>query len=195
MAHYDTYKTLYKYIQERYIEISRQFGISFAYLLGVSNINASNCWKEGGVEMLMWPTYRFGWGADPAMDMGRIHDEINRIFSGYRGGGRFAAVNVWTNEEAIKVVAELPGVGPDDVNVQIEGTTLEIGGERKAPELGDGESYLQQDMNYGAFRRLVELPYEVDPDKVRARCRDGVLEVELPRSEATKPKKIAVKTA
>lgn len=145
--------------------------------------------------MLMWPSYRFGWGVDPAMDLGRLHDRIDHMFAAQRGAGRFAAVNVWTNEDAIKVEAELPGVEPSDIDVQIEGATLEITGERRPPELGDGESFMQQEMGYGSFRRLVELPYEIDPDKVCAKFREGMLEVDLSRNEASKPKRIEVKTA
>lgn len=145
--------------------------------------------------MIMWPSYRFGWGGDPVMDLDRLHDEVNRLFSGYRDGNRFASVNVWTNDDSVRILAEIPGVDPKAVNVQIEGNAVEISGERIAPELGDGEQYVQQNMSYGPFRRIVELPYEVQVDQVKAKYRNGVLEVDMPRSEATKPKRIDVQVS
>ena len=145
--------------------------------------------------MMTWPTYRFDWGGDPADDLGRLHNEVNRLFSGYRAGSRFPAVNVWTSDESVKVVAELPGVEKDDLDIQIEGSTLEISGARKAPELKEGEQYLQQDQRYGSFRRLIELPYEVEPDNVKAKYANGVLEIALPRSEATKPRRIEIEAS
>jgi len=143
--------------------------------------------------MLMWPSYRFGWERDPMMNLDRLHNEVDRLFSGYSSGNRFAAVNVWTNDEAIKVLVEMPGVDPADVDVQVEGSTLQISGVRNAPELGDGEQYLQQEMSYGKFRRIVELPYEIQLESVKAKYSDGVLAIDLPRSEATKPKRIEIK--
>ncbi len=145
--------------------------------------------------MLMWPSYRFGWtgGADNEFD--RLHDEVNRLFHGYRGVNRFAAVNVWTSDSAVKLVADLPGVDSKDLEVQIEGDTIEIRGERRALELAEGERYLQQNRPCGSFRRVVELPYEVQSEDTRAQYRDGRLEITLPRHESTKPKKIEIKTS
>ena len=145
--------------------------------------------------MIMWPSYSFDWGRDPAGELDRLHDEVNRLFSGYGSGRRYPAVNIWTSEDAVRAVAEVPGVKPEDLNIQIEGTTLELSGERQSPEIEEGEKYLQQHQRYGAFRRLVELPYEVEHDKIKAVCRNGVLEIVLPRSEATKPRRIEVQTS
>lgn len=144
--------------------------------------------------MIMRPTYGFDWTGDPAGEMGRLQDEVNRLFSGYRGGTRFPAVNVWTSADEVRVVAAVPGVDSRELDVQIEGGTLEISGERKPPHLEEDEQYLQQDQRYGAFRRLVELPYEVEQGEVKAVYRDGILEITLPRSEATKPRRIEVKS-
>lgn len=143
----------------------------------------------------MWPSYRFGWTGGSGDEFGRLHDEVNRLFHGYRGMNRFAAVNVWTSDSAVKVVADMPGVDPKDLDVQIEGDTVEIRGERKALELVEGERYLQRDRRCGSFRRIVELPYEVQSEDVKAQYRNGRLEITLPRHESTKPQKIEIKTS
>ncbi len=145
--------------------------------------------------MLVWPSYRFGWAGGAGNEFDRLQNEVNRLFHGYRGANRFAAVNVWASEDAVRVVADLPGVEPNDLDVQIEGDTIEIRGERRASVLAEGERYLQQDRRCGSFRRVVELPYEVQSEDVKAQYRNGRLEITLPRHESTKPKKIEVKTS
>ena len=105
----------------------------------------------------------------------------------------YPAVNTWADKDKIIVKAELPGVQEKDIDISIEGDTLTISGERKPLDLPEGVVYHRQERSSGKFTRVLKMPYQVDPDKVAALVKNGVLEVNLERSEADKPRKISVK--
>lgn len=88
----------------------------------------------------------------------------------------------------------LPGVDPKDVNIQILGNTLTIGGERSSTREAKESDYLHREISYGSFQRLIELPEGVDKDKLTAEYRNGVLEITAPISAAALPRKIEVKS-
>lgn len=133
-------------------------------------------------------------------DLERLRKDLDQMFEGpypryYRQRTRaFPAVNVWTDEnEGAVLMAELPGVGPEDVNISVTADTLTIGGTRKPIEGVTPEQYHRREQNYGEFTRIVQLPYIVDSSQVRASVSKGILQVTLPRAEAEKPKQITVK--
>jgi HSP20 family protein len=106
-----------------------------------------------------------------------------------------APVNVWEDDQALYVEADLPGVDPAKLDVTVtEGNQLLIQGERAAPEI-PGATWVRQERPVGQFVREVELPALVDADKVEARYEHGVLRLTLPKHEAVKPRKIQVKPA
>jgi HSP20 family protein len=132
-------------------------------------------------------------------EMGRVHTELNRLFGHFDGGQRALsplgpAVNVWEDEQSVYAEADLPGHNPEKLEVFVtEGDQLTIQGERThtAPE---GAVWHRQERGFGQFLRQVELPALVDADKVEAKYEQGVLRLTLPKSEAAKPRKIAVKS-
>ena len=93
------------------------------------------------------------------------------------------------------LTAEIPGVGVDDLDISVQGDMVTLRGSRKAEQLHEGESYHRQERGSGDFVRTVQLPYEVDGNAVEAELSAGVLRLRLPRAAATKPKKIAIRTA
>lgn len=93
-------------------------------------------------------------------------------------------LNVWSNDQSVVVVAEVPGVEPASIAVNVLGDAVTISGKRGTG--ADGEV---------AFTRTVHLPFRVDADRTEARCVDGVLSVALHRPEAERPRTIAVKAA
>jgi HSP20 family protein len=105
---------------------------------------------------------------------------------------RFPAMNVWSGDERVMVTAELPGVTAEDINISVTGDTLTLTGERRRPEVGDGEAYHRQERGYGEFSRSLQLPFRIDANGVEATFRKGVLSITLPRAEEDKPKKIHV---
>jgi len=107
----------------------------------------------------------------------------------------FPAVNIWVDGDDALVTAEIPGVDPDTIELSVVGKSLILRGIRQPEEIKNGETYHRQERWQGRFSKTVELPFAVESDKVNARFTKGILSVELPRAEAEKPKKIAVKSA
>jgi HSP20 family protein len=128
----------------------------------------------------------------------QLQEEFNRLFgrlAPFTGptGGSLPRVNVWEDDNALYAEADLPGLDPATLEVFVtEGNQLTIQGERKAPEL-KGSAWVRQERPFGAFTRVIGLPALVDADKVEATYEFGVLRLALPKSEAAKPRKIAVK--
>lgn len=106
---------------------------------------------------------------------------------------RFPLINMGEDEEHLFVDALLPGVDPKEVELTILRNTLTIAGERKAPTEERGQVVHRSELGFGGFSRTLELPVEVDPDKVSAEYRDGIMHIVLGKPETAKPKKIDIK--
>lgn len=138
--------------------------------------------------------------ANPWQEIDRMQREMDRLFSSFYSTPRFQtassfpAMNVWTNQDGAVITAELPGVNPEDIDISVVGETLTLSGSRQAEELQEGEKYHRRERGHGKFTRTFQLPFPVEGDKVEAVFDKGVLHVSLPRAEADKPKKIAIKT-
>lgn len=132
-------------------------------------------------------------GSNPFGELKSLQREMNRLFNNYNDtGASFPPVNIYGNEERLSVVAELPGVAKENINISVESDIITIEGERKSPEINENETFHRREREYGKFVRSFRLPYEVDNEKVEASLKDGVLTVTLPRAEQSKPKKISI---
>lgn len=133
-------------------------------------------------------------------EMDRLQREMNRLIDNY-GGQRsrvaagYPAVNAWTSPDGAVITAELPGVDPESIDINIVGETLTLSGQRELEQLPEGARYHRQERGHGRFVRTVQLPFQVEAERVGAKFDRGVLEITLPRADADKPKKIQVKTA
>jgi HSP20 family protein len=103
------------------------------------------------------------------------------------------ALDVYQTPNEVVVKAALPGLKPEDVNIDITGDTLTIKGETKAEQEIKRENYLYQERRYGAFSRSVVLPSGLKTDKAEATLEDGTLTLTIPKAEEVKPKAIKVK--
>jgi HSP20 family protein len=103
------------------------------------------------------------------------------------------ALDVYQTPSEVVVKAALPGVKPEDVNIDITGDTLTVKGQSKAEQEVKREDYLYQERRYGAFSRSVVLPSGLKSDKAEATMEDGVLTLTIPKAEEVKPKAIKVK--
>jgi HSP20 family protein len=103
------------------------------------------------------------------------------------------AVDVYEEKDEIVVKAELPGMEKNDIEVNISDSELTLKGEKKKEEKVEEENYYRCERSYGAFLRSVELPKEVQADKIKASFKNGILEVRLPKTEEAKTKEIKVK--
>lgn len=103
------------------------------------------------------------------------------------------AIDVSEDDEQYLVRAELPGVNKDDISITLEDGVLHISGETKREqEEKQGGRVIRQERHYGKYVRSLRLADAVDEQKVKAKYKDGVLELVLPKSESVKPKQIAV---
>ena len=145
----------------------------------------------------------------PFMDLTRRESEMDRMMEDFfgrsmrpwwparwlRGDGEITApvVDVYEEKDEVVVKAELPGLDKKDIEVNISDSELTLKGEKKKEEKIDEENYYRCERSYGAFLRSVELPTDVQADKVKASFKNGILEIRLPKTEEAKTKEIKVK--
>jgi len=139
---------------------------------------------------------------DPFRDLISIQDRMNRLFeqtlSRSRGDEGAAAatwtpaVDIYETLDTIVIKADLPGVVREDIEIQVDDNTLTLKGERRFSKDVQEESYLRIERTYGSFHRCFTLPATIHQEKIRAVCRDGVLELTLPKAEGSKPRRIAI---
>ena len=137
-------------------------------------------------------------------DVKNLQAQLNRLFEPF---ARFATgdedlvsgtwvppVDVAETQDKILVRAEVPGIRQEDISIEFENGLLTLRGERKL-EKTEGVTWHRVERIYGNFSRSFTLPRSVDPEKIAATYREGILEVEVPKREEAKPKhiKIAVK--
>jgi len=105
--------------------------------------------------------------------------------------GTFPAINVGSTDDQVTVYAFAPGIDPKSLDIQMQQNLLSISGRREeSPE--KNATYYRQERFRGEFHRVLTLPDDVDPDKVEAKYRDGIVEIVVKRRESTKPRQIAV---
>lgn len=130
---------------------------------------------------------------DPVKELSSLRRDLNRLFGG--NGSALATLEEWTpsldiyeDDKAIKIKADIPGVEKKDITVDIEGDTLTIRGERKMEKEEKKEKFQRIERSYGSFMRSVYLPEYVDREKIAAEYKDGTLNLTLPKNQQAKPK-------
>jgi HSP20 family protein len=134
-----------------------------------------------------------------------FRNELDRLFESFfhnpfaMAETPFASLHDWAptldiseNESEVTVRAEIPGVKPEDLDVTVAGDVLTLSGEKKESSEQKDKGYCHSESHYGAFRRQVHLPAEVDAQRVEAKYADGVLEIQLKKSQTAKAKRITV---
>lgn len=136
------------------------------------------------------PTWRW----DPWSEVDRLQREMTGTFTLPRrqSAGAYPPLNIHTGDDDVIITAEIPGIDPADIDITVTGDTLTIKGTRKAREVKQEETWHRRERGSGNFSRTVQLPYNVDGNKVQADYVKGVLKIVLPRAEADKPRKISV---
>ena len=103
--------------------------------------------------------------------------------------------NVHTDEDGVRLSLEVPGIAPEDIEVNIQGNEVHVTAKSKESELAEGERYVMHEFGNSSFERRLKLPFAADAKKVKASCTNGVLSLEIPRAASAKPKKIKVLAA
>lgn len=109
--------------------------------------------------------------------------------------GVYPPVNVFDRGDAYVVKAELPGVTPDRIEIQVEDDTLTIRGERAFSEPSPEAAYHRHERGHGQFRRVVRIPGRLAGDEAKAQYRDGVLTVTIPKAKETRPRRVDIQAA
>ena len=99
------------------------------------------------------------------------------------------------SDNDVTVRAELPGVRPEDVKIEVSGNVLRLAGEKSQEKEEKGQNCCYCERQFGSFTRMIQLPSTVDPDKVEATYKDGVLTIRLSKHPGVKPKRIPVRNA
>jgi HSP20 family protein len=105
----------------------------------------------------------------------------------------FPPLNIWSSENDILIMAEMPGIEADKLDIAVMNDSVTISGSRQEEQPGEGEAYHRQERSHGRFSRSLKLPFRVDSSKVDARYEKGILKISLPRHEQDKPKRIQIK--
>jgi HSP20 family protein len=152
----------------------------------------SNLTRWQRPELSVWPTFGRLFG---------LRDELDRLFESSFGEGPRSSqlLSVWNpaldlfeDKDNLVVKAELPGMKKEDIEVSLHDGALSISGERRSEEKHNDAQTYRSERFVGRFHRTVTLPSPVDTGKVKAEYKDGMLTVTLPKTEAAKPKQIAV---
>jgi HSP20 family protein len=133
---------------------------------------------------------------DPFREMTQVQNHVNRLVDQVWGGKQeswLPAVDVFDTREAVVLKAELAGMDPDDIQIEVEDNVLTIKGERQFKEEVDEERYYRVERRFGSFQRSLALPQGVKADEIVAGYEDGILTLTVPKAPEQKPQRIAVK--
>ena len=146
---------------------------------------------------------------DPFREMLALRRELDRTFDTFvqgrqpspgrlaflpgRGARQYPLVNAYEDADNVYVEALAPGIKPDSLSVQYQGSTLTLAGEKPAPECESQESFHRCERAAGRFSRAIELNTPIDDSKLEASYERGLLLVKLPKAEGAKPRQIAVR--
>ncbi len=135
-----------------------------------------------------------------------LRDAMNRLFdesfwAPFESFGEFSParsafprINLSENEDEVKVSADLPGINPEDVNIEVDEDSLTISGEIEREEKENDEEVYRYERSYGRFQRAIPIPTKINPDDVEASSKNGVIEIILPKTEKTKKKKVKIES-
>jgi HSP20 family protein len=138
----------------------------------------------------------------PFFDVAKTLEEMDRAF-GRMGRplslrsvprGTFPAINMYEQDDAVVLTAEVPGVDPDDLEVTVLGDSVVLKGERKAADVSNGDRLYRRERPTGSFTRTLTLPEQIDADSVKAEYRNGILRIRMDKAEKAKAKKIQIKS-
>lgn len=137
---------------------------------------------------------------DPMREMEDLFDRYTRAVGWPRGGQDLVKTNDWSprvditeSDKEFVIKAELPDVDRKDVKVSVDNGVLTIQGERKQEKEEKGKKFHRVERFYGSFTRRFALPDNVNENKIKANCKDGVLTLEIPKTAKAKTTSVAVK--
>ncbi|MCE2881843.1 MAG: Hsp20/alpha crystallin family protein [Planctomycetaceae bacterium] len=149
------------------------------------------------------------WNRNPLIEeFTRARNDMDRMLGRFvgasTGSGEFGtmrpegwvpAVDVSESEDEVVVRGEIPGISPRDLEITVAGTTLNISGKKEEKEECDGEDFYRCERRFGSFRRVIELPESIDPDKVVADADNGVVTIRIAKKPGQRTRRVEIKPA
>jgi HSP20 family protein len=138
----------------------------------------------------------------PLTDVVSLREAMDRLFedsfirpdgwTSSNGHQLAVPVDLWETKDAYHLRADLPGLTPDDIDMNATADTFTLTGETKPAADVTSEGWLRQERRSGKFARSFTVPMQIDPNKVEAKFQNGVLELVLPKAENVKPRSIKI---
>ena len=136
---------------------------------------------------------------EPLRNFLSLRDNFDGLFENFFGRMPMERQDLWAptvdiveNNGNIEVKVELPGMNKDDIKVTIKNNMLQLSGERRQEEKTEEKTFHRIERYFGKFSRTIQLPADIDADKIKAQYKDGVLNITLPKPKSMKPKEIEV---
>jgi HSP20 family protein len=138
----------------------------------------------------------------PMTDFVSLREAMDRLFedsfirpstfTGLPAGTLAVPVDLWETKDAYHLRADMPGLTPDELEINVTADTVSFGGELKGTTDVTNDGWLRQERRVGKFQRAFTLPVQIDPDTVQANFEHGVLDLTLPKADQVKPRTIKV---
>jgi HSP20 family protein len=132
---------------------------------------------------------------DPFTELADLRTRFERLFEDFEPRGRdwTPAVDVVRDNGHLVLRADVPGIKPEEISIEVDDGMLTVSGKHEEATEETDERYVRRERRYGAFTRRLPLPDGVDPKKIKASTKDGVLEVTIPLpKEAAKPEPVTI---
>jgi HSP20 family protein len=131
----------------------------------------------------------------PFSDFAELRHRLDQAFRDLSDGaqrGWTPSVDLARRENELVLRADIPGIKPEDVKIEVEDEVLTVSGEHREEKEEKKEHYMRRERRFGSFSRSMVLPRGVNADDIHASCKDGVLEVTIPLPQAEQKKRVAI---
>jgi HSP20 family protein len=136
----------------------------------------------------------------PLRPVSSIRDEFNRLFEDLDkipeqmplSMGE-PAIDLWETNQDVMLKADLPGIDPDNIQLEVTENSISISGESKSEEEYKDRNFIRKERSYGKFSRTLALPASVKPEDAEATFKDGLLEIRLPKSKPVRGRVLEIK--
>lgn len=128
---------------------------------------------------------------EPFADLGELRSQFDRLF-GERDQGWMPAIDVVRDNGNLVIRADVPGIKPDEVKIEVENDILTVSGEHEEKKEEKEKHFLRRERRYGSFRRSMALPAGVNAKQIKAKTHDGVVEVTVPLPKEPEKQKIEI---
>jgi len=131
---------------------------------------------------------------DPFAELSELRTRFDRMFDQFDGRERVwtPAVDVVRDDGNLVIHAELPGIRPEEVKIEVEDDILTVSGEHEESKDEKDKHYVRRERRYGSFSRSMALPSGVDAKKIKAKTHDGVVEVTIPLPKEGKKEPVSI---